>query len=181
MRKILLIVVAGTLVFQLLHFTEHGVQLYMWFNGFREMPYMTLWATDLAWWLGEWMLPSEEDWHRVFHVGVELLHLVGNAIFMVGCLGLWYILKNKLSKWACVFQGIHLYEHISLFFSAYYLHKSVGMSTLYGYFQPYGTDLYAQQSLTTFRVWWHFMANLIPTVLVIMALWYGWKKIKTYL
>jgi len=178
-NKIILIiffVVILTLIFQLFHFAEHLIQLVAWLGGFRNMPYMSPWATELVWLLGESMVPGEEDYHRIFMVGVELLHLIGNAVFLVGTFGLYWFLRNKLAGWALILQAVHVFEHIMLFFSAYYIHQSIGMSTAFGYFQPYGTDLYDQAGLTTLRVWWHFIANLIPSVLVGIAVFDRFKK-----
>ncbi len=166
----LAILVGLILLFQAVHFAEHTVQLGAWFGGFQNMPYMTPWATELTWSLGEWMLPGEEDYHRIFDVGAELLHLIGNGIFMLGTLGLHFLVRNTYSRWANVFQGIHLFEHVMLFCTQYYVHQSIGMSTLFGYFQPYGTDIFDRVAMSTFRVWWHFIANLIPSVLVVLSI-----------
>lgn len=183
MKKKLLIafiVLLGLIfIFQALHFTEHGIQLGAWFGGFRNMPYMTPWAIDLTWWLGEWTVPGEKDYHRIFKVGVELLHLIGNSIFFVGTFGLHFLLRNRTSYWANIFQGIHVFEHIMLFCTQYFLHKSIGMSTLFGYYQPYGTDVFDRVAMSTTRVWWHFIANLIPSVLVAIALIGAYKAWKS--
>ncbi len=173
--------VSALLIFQLFHFAEHFIQLWEWFRGFRNMPYMTPWATELVWMLGERIAPGEEDYHRVFRLGVESLHLIGNTLFLIGIIGLQIFIRNKYTKWAFWIQVIHLFEHIMLFCTAYYLHQPIGMSTLFGYFQPYGTDIYDRVALTNFRVWWHFIANLIPTVLIFLALPCPFKKKKNAL
>lgn len=170
-RKILDGFVFALLLFQGVHFLEHGIQLGAWIGGFRNMPYMTPWATELTWQLGEWLVPGELDYHRIFQLGVEYLHLVGNVLFLLGIIGLWILRRSRWVKYAMFFQLIHVFEHLMLFTTAYYIHQSIGMSTLFGYFQPYGTDVYDQVALTSFRVWWHFIANLIPTVLVGMSIW----------
>ncbi len=160
---------SALLVFQIFHFAEHFIQLWMWFVGFRNMPFMSPWATEIVWVLGEWMVPGEEDYHRIFKLGVELLHLIGNMLFLLGIIGLRLLIKSKYVTWALWFQAFHVFEHVMLFFTAYYIHQAIGMSTLFGYFQPYGTDVFDEVALTNYRVWWHFIANLIPTVLVCMS------------
>ncbi len=170
LKNFLWIFVILTLLFQVFHFGEHLIQLGAWFAGFVNMPYMSKVATNMTWALGEWMMPGEEDYHRIFDVGVELLHLIGNSIFFIGTFGLHFLLKNRMTFWANIFQGIHVFEHVMLFCTQYYVHQSIGMSTLFGYFQPYGTDVFDRVALSTFRVWWHFMANLIPSLLVVFAI-----------
>ena len=169
LRIILIVVVSFLFLFQGFHFLEHGIQLGAWIGGFNNMPYMTPWATEIVWRLGEWLVPGEEDYHRIFKLGVEYLHLVGNILFLIGIGGLWILNRSRYVKYAFWFQVIHVFEHVMLFASTYYVHQSIGMSTLFGYFQPYGTDVYDQVALTTFRVWWHFIANLIPSVLILFC------------
>lgn len=177
--KLQWIIISATslaLIFQLAHFAEHTIQAWQWIAGFRNMPYMSPPATELSWILGEWIVPGEEDYHRIFKLGAESLHLIGNTVFLFGIIGLRILCKSKLVTLALIFQGIHLFEHIMLFSTEYFIHQAIGMSTLFGYFQPYGTDLYNHVTMTTFRVWWHFIVNLIPTVLAGYAVWRRIRK-----
>jgi hypothetical protein len=158
---LVLILVTLTLSFQGFHFFEHIVQLGHWIFNDRSFAYMTPWVMTWVEHLGMYYWP-EASMKMQMHLGMELIHLIGNGIFFAGTLGLYVFVKNRASKWAIIIQGIHLYEHISLTLSAIAVGKSIGLSTFFGI----AIDHYF---LVGYRVLWHFTLNLIPSVLVIIA------------
>ena len=94
-RWLALVAVLG-IAFQIGHFIEHAAQFAAWLFGNRQAPWMSgaaMWLTDN---LAHLFLPMPEictdkpAFHaRQMMIGMELLHLVGNSIFLVtiGSLG----------------------------------------------------------------------------------------------
>lgn len=178
MRKILkhplllinLVIVVLCLAFQIVHFGEHTYQTSVWLAGEREKPQMTalgMWAMHEV---GMMFFP-DEPFLRQSKLGLEVLHLVGNGIFLIGIIALYSFIRVKSVLWAMIIEGFHLYEHVSLTVSALALNKSIGMSTLFGL--PIGG-----LEQVALRVWWHFIFNAIPTALVVIAIYGAYSRYK---
>ena len=158
------------LAFQVVHFIEHGAQITAWTFGYQDKPYMTpvgMWGMEK---LGVLFYPNEDS-VRQMKLGFELLHLLANLIFLLGIMGLLYFIKSNYVKWAFVIQGFHFYEHLSLTVSMIFINKPVGLSTLFGMAMN-------QWVSVAYRVWWHFIFNLIPSVLVALVIYAAYKKYK---
>ena len=168
--KLILLVIVGAFVFQFWHFVEHFAQVGMWILGFQHAPYMTpigMWAMD---WVGVTFFPNASFANQKYF-GFEMLHLLGNAIFMVGIICLSLFVRTKKVIWALAVQGFHVYEHISLTLSAIFIGKSIGISTFFGM----AVDPWM---MVCYRVWWHFIFNLVPSVLVVLVLMELYKAFK---
>lgn len=163
-----ILIISLTLTFQFFHFAEHFIQVSVWVGGAKEKAYMSpvgMWTMEQV---GAHLFPNL-PMKQQEKLGFEFLHLIGNAIFLVGIIGLFYFIKNsKKLLWAFVIETFHLIEHILLSLSALYIEKSIGFSTMFGL--PM-SPLFS----VGYRVWWHFIFNLIPTALVILVL-LGLKK-----
>ncbi len=153
---------ALAIAFQYGHFLEHIVQVLAWMTGYTHAPYMTDMGYALAHYLGQTFFPVDAP-ERIHRLGMELLHLFGNAIFLVGILGLWFFMRTRLVKAAVIIQAFHLVEHISLTASSMMFDQALGLSTLYG--MPL-----SEFTSVAYRVWLHFIFNAIPTTLVSYAL-----------
>jgi hypothetical protein len=147
----------AALTFQGVHFVEHIAQLGYWFLHPTEAPWITPWA-----------LPARDALAVAGEVplGNELLHLTGNLVFLGGLIAL-AIYRNRRGgggtphlRTALWVQGIHMGEHIALTASIVILGEAVGLSTFLG--------LVSGPAMTSFRVWFHLLINLVAT-------WYaGW-------
>ena len=149
---------------QIGHLTEHVAQAGYWIGHPEAASWMTPWGTGLAKGFGQ------IDTSRAT-LGMEILHLVGNFIFLAGLAAVMVITRRarttrtrwwgKMGVWM---QGIHGLEHLSLTVSVWLGAKeAVGLSTWFGQLTP-------GPGATTYRVWWHFWANVIGTFIFTMAL-----------
>ena len=145
------------LAFQYGHFAEHIIQAVAWLGGHTSSPYMTEIGHVLSNYLGSVFFAAENSM-RQHMLGMELLHLFGNTIYLFGVFGLWFFVRGHTITTALIFQTFHFYEHVSLTLSHYFLSKPIGFSTLFGLPMD-------QFTYVAYRVWWHFMFNAIPTVL----------------
>ena len=159
-------VVVGAVGFQVFHFLEHGLQLGYWFFNTKQKPWLTPWAQTgvdgLAFWCQIW--PGSG---RAGQRGAELLHLVGNTIFLVGVLALFVLARerrtrNRSIQGAVLFQGLHFLEHILLTATVFVTGTAWGASTMFG--------RWSGSELSSHRVWWHFTVNAIATAIVLSAL-----------
>jgi hypothetical protein len=91
-------------------------------------------------------------------LAMEVLHLIGNSIFLASLVSLYCCIRSKWVRWALYIETFHLYEHISLTATAYFIGKPFGMSTLFGGASLIGNPEFA----VGFRVTWHFLMNLLP-------------------
>lgn len=170
----MVIVTLGT-IFQAGHFVEHLIQAFKWMFGDRTVAYMSPLAHNLTMRLGDLFYHSA-SLGRQHIMGMEILHLIGNLVFLVTICGMLYLLYDrhrprilgdptmKTMRWALGIETFHLYEHIMLVTTAHYFNIAIGASTLFG--------AAAAVSLTFgvgFRVLWHFTMNAIPTYLMIRA------------
>ncbi|MDB5194371.1 MAG: hypothetical protein JWN50_385 [Parcubacteria group bacterium] len=158
------IAVLGVL-FQIGHFVEHAVQFGVWLLSSRNTPYMSPVAMACVRFLGNWLFPAKDPAVRMM-LGMEVLHLIGNSIFLVTIGSLFYFIRSKFMRYAFYVELFHLYEHIMLTLTALFLGKSVGLSTLFGGAATLG----GQQFALGYRVSWHFVMNLIPSTLIMIAI-----------
>ncbi len=164
------ILVLLSLFFQIVHFGEHIIQTVAWIFGYRGAPYVTTTGHYLIQTLGTIAAPTA-DAARQFLMGNEILHLIGNAIYAFGTVGLLFFIRIKVAITAALIEVFHLYEHISLTLSAAIMSSPIGMSTLWGLTMDPAISV-------TIRVWWHFSMNAIPTFLSILALYFVYKSVK---
>ena len=153
---------ALAIAFQYGHFLEHIVQVLAWISGYTHAPYMTDVGYSLAHYLGQTFFSFDSP-ERIHRLGMELLHLFGNAIFFVGILGLWVFMPARMVQTALIIQTLHLFEHVSLTLSLIMFDSAIGLSTLFG--MPL-----SEFTSVAYRVWLHFLLNAIPTTLVTYAL-----------
>lgn len=152
-------VTVGALAFQVAHLFEHVAQLAYWLVHPAHAPWLTPWAES-----GRDLLVVD----GTAASGSELLHLLGNLIFMAGIAGLWWLARERglgigdvdhLGA-AVGLQGAHVLEHTALTASYLIAGKAVGASTLFGAAAgSFGSGL---------RVWAHFLLNLGAT-------WYAYR------
>lgn len=152
------------LTFQVGHFIEHFIQYGHWVVYDRSTAYMSPLAMNLIHHIGSTLYASA-DAARQHMMGMEILHLLGNMIFLATLIMLRY--KGNMGwpamRWAIYIETFHLYEHIMLVSTAHFMNKAVGLSTLFG-----GAEvLWSHNTAVGYRVAWHFVMNLIPTILMI--------------
>jgi hypothetical protein len=149
----------AALAFQAVHFFEHIAQLGYWLLHPTEAPWITPWA-----------VPARDALAVTGHVhlGNELLHLSGNLVFLGGLIAL-AVYSNRRGgessphlRTALWVQGIHMGEHVALTASTVIFGKAVGLSTFLG--------LVSGPAMTSFRVWFHLLINLVAT-------WYAGKAL----
>ena len=165
-RSALSKVVVGAVGFQVFHFLEHGLQLGYWFFNVKQKPWLTPWAQTgvdgLAFWCQIW--PGSGGGGQR---GAELLHLLGNTIFLVGVLALFVLARetktqNRSTQGAVLFQGLHFLEHSLLTATVFITGTGWGASTMFG--------RWSGSELSSHRVWWHFTVNAIATAIALSAL-----------
>jgi len=167
---IFLCIATSAFLFQIGHFFEHTVQFIVWLLGDasqicgRSTPWMSPWATKITEFFGNYFLPHEERARRMV-VGMEIMHLCGNLIFLSGLVSLWCFFPTRANKWGIAIETFHLYEHIMLTASAYYVGKPIGMSTLFGASFSLGIEF-----AVGFRVFWHFVMNALPMPFAMIAI-----------
>ncbi len=165
-------VVAGAgLAFQVGHFAEHALQFGIWILGDlsaicgRDTPWMSPWVTEIVREAGTRMFPAADP-QRQMMLGMEILHLAGNGIFLSGLVCLFRCVPSKWIRWAIYLEGFHLYEHLMLTASAYFVGKPIGLSTLFGGSSVIGSREFA----VGYRVSWHFLMNLLPMPFAMIGL-----------
>lgn len=158
-----LLIGATGIGFQVLHFIEHLAQLGYWALHPAHAPWLTPWAEVGRDVLAAGGHPS---------TGSELLHLLGNVIFLLGLLGLWRSLllsgvrPARSLRAALWLQAAHVGEHVLLTASWVLAGTAVGVSTLFGALE--GSALFG------YRIWWHFLINLAGTALALQGLSWAW-------
>jgi hypothetical protein len=158
------------LLFQIGHFAEHAFQFVVWLLGDlsnicgRDKPWMSAAALWLSEALSSVFAPSATGLRRTM-LGMEILHLIGNSIFLVSLLACYYVMPHRLVRWACWVEAFHLYEHVMLTTSVIFVGKPIGMSTLFG-----AAFAFDRETAVGIRVTWHFILNLLPMPLVMLAL-----------
>lgn len=165
-----LAVIGIGVVGQIGHLQEHVAQVAYWVAHPESPSWMTPWGTGLARGFGQ------VDKARPT-LGMEILHLVGNFIFLAGLAAVAVVTRRargtKARRWGVMgvwMQGIHGLEHLALTVSVWLGAKqAVGLSTWFG-------QLKAGPGATTYRVWWHFIANVVGSFIFAMALWHLWRE-----
>ncbi|SEC91548.1 hypothetical protein SAMN04489727_5579 [Amycolatopsis tolypomycina] len=155
---------------QLGHVQEHVAQVGYWLGHPNSPAWMTPWGTGLANGL-QLVLPGRPTF------GMELLHLTGNFLFLAGLAGVMVITRRatgtRTRRWAKMgvwMQGLHGLEHLVLTLSiAFGAPRAIGLSTFFGLVDP-------GPGLTTYRVWWHFTANVLGSVVFGLALYHLWRE-----
>jgi len=166
------------LLFQVGHFFEHAFQFVVWCLGDlsqicgRNTPWISAWAGDLVRQIGLVVAPTA-DAARGSMLGLEVLHLIGNSIFLatLGCL--WYLTRNTWVRWGFYIEAFHLYEHIMLTSTAFFIGKPIGLSTLFG-----AAGLGSREFAVGTRVSWHFVMNLLPMPFAMMGIMEYWDQRK---
>jgi hypothetical protein len=170
-------VAALGLLFQIGHSAEHAFQFAVWVLGDlsnicgRDTPWMSQWANELVRQIGLIFFPTSEASLRMT-LSMEVLHLIGNSIFLTGLLCLYYCIRSKWVRWALYIETFHLYEHISLTATACFIGKPIGMSTLFGGAGLIGGPEFAVGC----RVTWHFLMNLLPMPFAMIGLMEYWPR-----
>ncbi|MFB9726731.1 DUF6008 family protein [Haloechinothrix salitolerans] len=155
---------------QLGHFQEHIAQVGYWVANPNAPAWMTPWGTGLADGFGQ-VDQSKPS------LGMEILHFAGNLLFLAGIVGVMLIthraVKSKARKWArmgVLMQGIHGVEHLVLMLTVWLgASQAIGLSTWFGLLDP-GPGLW------TYRIWWHFIANVIGSVIFAIAVYHLWRE-----
>jgi hypothetical protein len=158
------------LVGQIGHVQEHIAQAAYWIDHSNAKPWMTPWGTSLA--KGYGQLDTSKP-----SLGMEILHLTGNFIFLAGLAGVVLITararQTRARKWGKMgvwMQGIHGLEHVVLTLSVWLgASRAIGLSTWFGAL-PNGPGLW------TYRIWWHTVANLIGSFIFAMAVYHLWQE-----
>lgn len=150
-RELLLLPAVLGALFQLAHFSEHAAQLEQWVAHPGAPAWLSSWAGTLASGFGVGgRLP----------MGVELLHLAGNLIFLLGVLSLALLAgEPRAARWlrtGTAVQTMHVGEHLLLTATLALTGTPSGISTLFGALS--GPNLVAN------RVVWHIVVNLIGTI-----------------
>jgi hypothetical protein len=171
LTKSLTVIAMLSLLFQIGHFAEHAFQFAIWLLGDmsgvcgRDTPWMSpvvaAWVANV----GDFLFPAADSARQMI-VGMEVLHLIGNSIFLTGLICLYYCLPTKLVRWAVYIEGFHLCEHILLTTTAIFIGKPIGLSTLFGYAGALGGREFA----VGYRVTWHFAMNLLPMPFAMAAI-----------
>lgn len=163
------VIVIG-LLGQIGHLQEHVAQVGYWLAHPNSPAWMTPWGTGLA--NGYGVVDTSKP-----TLGMEILHLTGNFIFLAGLAAVMVITRHaratKTRRWGRMgvwMQGIHGLEHLSLTLSVWLgADRAIGLSTWFGQVQP-------GVGLSTYRVWWHFVANVIGSYIFGMALYHLWRE-----
>lgn len=157
--------IAG-LVFQAVHFVEHAFQLGYWARNLEAAPWITPWAATAAdglKWTCSWAVTGKPS------IGVELLHLTGNTIFFAALVAMAVLTyrrgerlgRSRTLQAALVLQSVHVAEHVLLTVSVLLTGSAIGLSTGFG--EMTGSALF------TYRIWFHFIVNLVATLLALLA------------
>jgi hypothetical protein len=178
--RMVLIVASGLgLLFQVGHFFEHAFQFVVWCLGDlsqicgRDTPWVSDWVANFIQNVGRTVAPAG-DKARQFMLGLEVLHLGGNSIFLATLACLYYVTdKNKWVRWGFYIEAFHLYEHIMLTSTAFFVGKPIGLSTLFG-----GAGLGTREFAVGVRVSWHFAMNLLPMPFAMMGITDYWEQQK---
>jgi hypothetical protein len=164
--------IAGAgLAFQVGHFAEHAFQFGVWVLGDRsgicgrDTPWMSPWVTEMVRRAGIILFPTDDP-QRQMMLGMEALHLMGNSVFLTSLGCLYFCIRSKWIRWALYIEGFHLYEHLFLTLTAYFVGKPIGLSTLFG-----GSGIIGSREFAVgYRVTWHFAMNLLPMPFAMMGI-----------
>ncbi len=165
------LVAAGALAFQLIHVVEHALQVVVWAGDPGARPWMSPWAMATAHGVGDWfafIAPAS----GTQPLGMELLHLFGNVIFLAGLvvlLGLGRLADQRYVRIAVVIQSLHVLEHVMLTMTLVTSGAALGLSTELDQVLPVGPS--------TTRVLFHFGINAVATAYAAAAIHaVGWRR-----
>lgn len=145
--------------FQAFHTLEHLLQLRQWFAA----PWQQGWMSPIAHQTSVGLAAIADGLGLTgTGLGMELLHLVGNIVFLVGVLALWRAGLGGLSIVLIVFKAMHLLEHTTLTLTALAGLPAWGASTFFA--QLSGAEL------STYRVWWHLVMNAAAFALAVAVI-----------
>lgn len=155
---------------QLGHVQEHVAQAGYWVGHPNDPGWMTPWGTALANGFGQVDRGKPS-------LGMEILHFTGNLLFLAGLVGVMLIthhaVRSRARRWARMgvwMQGIHGVEHLVLMASVWLgAPRAIGLSTWFGLLEP-GPGLW------TYRVWWHFVANVVGSVIFAVSVYHLWRE-----
>jgi hypothetical protein len=152
------------LIIQGFHSFEHIIQALYWGNYPLAPAFMSPTAKTAA--AGLEALAENVGIIAIPTLGMELLHLVGNLIFLTGALTL--LLGKGFSKSQrdkarvlVVFEGIHLLEHVITTSFVVAGQTAWGASVVFG-------ELSGSQA-ATYRIWWHLIMNVAGFILFAWA------------
>jgi hypothetical protein len=163
--QVLTVVAVSGLLFQVVHVLEHAAQTAAWTARPNQPPWLTPWAAT-----GRDCLAHGGD----LALGNELLHLVGNLVFLAGLAAPAGLVarfgahRPRPLTAALGIQGLHLAEHAALTASTAISGTAVGVTTALGRLSP-GPGLW------TLRVIAHFTINAAATVAVVRTLYDMWR------
>ncbi|HTZ36847.1 MAG TPA: DUF6008 family protein [Stellaceae bacterium] len=174
-RKVFAVCVGLGLAFQVGHFAEHAIQFAVWVSGTyqwvattfcgRDTPYMSPPLTRMVQIAGALLFPGSSP-ARQMMLGMELLHLMGNAIFLATIAGVYYFCPSKWVRYAFCLEGGHMCEHLALTATALFVGKPIGISTVFGQ----AVYWLGQEGAVGYRVTWHFAMNLFPMPFVMIGM-----------
>jgi hypothetical protein len=159
-----LAVVAG-FALQSFHSFEHVIQVVFWGKNPYAPGYMSPVAKKAAAGL-ESIAASTLGWTGRSTLGMELLHLVGNTLFLLGIaallIGSPFAAKRAGATLAFTFEGLHLLEHVILTATTVAGYPAWGNSTLF--------NTISGAQLSSHRIWWHFVMNIAALALFALAI-----------
>jgi hypothetical protein len=150
---------------QTFHTFEHLVQVRFWSDNPWSAPFMSPLAKKAASGLESiatsvFSLPTRPT------LGMELLHLVGNTLFLLGIFALLvgkpFSSRRQPALFAFIFEGLHLLEHMVLTSFVIAGRPAWGSSTLF--------NALSGAQLSTHRIWWHLVMNVAALALFTYAL-----------
>lgn len=153
------------------HMLEHVAQAGYWVMRPYEPAWMTPWGSGLAIGFGV-TDPTKPS------LGMEILHFVGNMLFLAGIVGVMQLTRRvtyrstarRCARMGVWMQGIHGVEHLVLMLSVWLgAPAAIGLSTWFGLIEP-------GVALSTHRIWWHFLANVLGTAIFSLALYHLWRE-----
>jgi hypothetical protein len=163
------------LAFQVGHFVEHAFQFGIWVFGTyhwvaatfcgRNMPYMSPPLMRMVRFTGALLFPDASS-SRQMMLGMELLHLMGNSLFLATIAGVCYFVPSKWVRYAFYIEAGHLCEHLTLCSTAYFIGQPLGISTLFGQ----SAYWFGREGAVGYRVTWHFAMNLLPMPFVMAGM-----------
>jgi hypothetical protein len=149
-RHLLIAVAAAGLGFQAVHSLEHLLQLGYWLLHPASPAWLTPWAAA-----GRDALAAVTGQGPM--TGMELLHLLGNAVSLAGLCATLAVLGRDRTSQALVavtwLQAAHLAEHVALTATTLLTGEAIGLTTAFGAGPPGPAG-------TALRVWAHFAINL---------------------
>lgn len=155
--------VLAVLAFQVFHAAEHVAQATYWLFNPSAPAWMSAWAMS-----GVNLMSGASGGNAA--IGMELLHLVGNGIFLAGLLLAARLPEQYRTltalKWlrlAMIVQALHFAEHVLLTGSVVFFGQAAGVSTLFGLLSA------GSPAATGYRVFFHLTFNIVATVFALKA------------